>query len=124
VLATFALGTAAGDLTAIELNLGFFASAVLFAVVIAVPALLWRKGWLGEVAAFWAAYVVTRPLGASFADWFGKEHSLSGLGFGDGTVTAVCAVVIVGLVGWVVARGGDVQPPQAAAHPQPLAYES
>ena len=117
VLLTFALGTAAGDLTAIELNLGFFASAILFAVVIAVPALLWWKAGMNEVAAFWAAYVVTRPLGASFADWFGKEHSLSGLGFGDGTVTAVAAVAIVLLVGWVAMRRTDIQRPLTDKQP-------
>jgi uncharacterized membrane-anchored protein len=111
VLATFALGTAAGDLTALSLHLGFFASGLLFVAVIAVPALLWWRAGLNEVAAFWAAYVVTRPLGASFADWFGKEHSLSGLGFGDGSVTAVSAAAIVVLVGWVAVRRTDIQRP-------------
>jgi uncharacterized membrane-anchored protein len=111
VLATFALGTAAGDLTALSLNLGFFASGLLFAAVIAVPALLWWRAGLNEVAAFWAAYVVTRPLGASFADWFGKEHSLSGLGWGDGTVTAAATVVIVLLVAYVAHQRNDVQEP-------------
>src|ERR1700754_3607057 len=75
VLATFALGTAAGDLTAMSLNLGFFGSAVLFAVIIAVPAAAWWRGKLNPITAFWAAYIVTRPLGASFADWFGKPHA-------------------------------------------------
>ena len=74
VLATFALGTAAGDLTAITLNLGFLASVVLFAAVIAVPALAWWRFGSNPVVAFWAAYVVTRPLGASVADWLGKPH--------------------------------------------------
>ncbi len=113
VLLTFALGTAAGDLTAIELHLGFFASAVLFAVVIAVPALLWWRAGLNGVAAFWAAYVVTRPLGASFADWFGKEHSRSGLGYGDGTVTLALTAVIVALVAWLAVRRSDIQRPDA-----------
>ena len=77
VLMTFALGTAAGDLTAISLHLGYLPSAFLFAAVIAVPALLRWRGALNEVAAFWAAYVVTRPLGASVADWLGKpKHAL------------------------------------------------
>lgn len=122
VLLTFALGTAAGDLTAVSMNLGFFASAVLFAVVIAVPAVLWWRFGLNEVAAFWAAYVVTRPLGASFADWFGKGHKLSGLGFGDGTVTLVSAVAIVLLVAWVAVRRNDIQPPlPEPAAPRPAA---
>ncbi|EFC80513.1 DUF347 domain-containing protein, partial [Parafrankia sp. EUN1f] len=65
VLATFALGTAAGDLTADSLRLGYLTSGVLFAVVIALPAIAWRWFGLSEVAAFWCAYVLTRPLGAS-----------------------------------------------------------
>ncbi len=86
VLATFALGTAAGDLTAITLNWGFLPSAILFGAVIAVPLLGWWRFGLNPVVAFWAAYVVTRPLGASFADWFSKPHVNTGLGLGDGTV--------------------------------------
>jgi uncharacterized membrane-anchored protein len=69
VLATFALGTAAGDLTASTLGLGYLASGVLFAATIAVPAIAHRWWGLKPVLAFWAAYVLTRPLGASFADW-------------------------------------------------------
>jgi uncharacterized membrane-anchored protein len=80
VLATFALGTAAGDLTAATMHLGYLDSGILFAGMIAVPFVAWRRFGLGEVAAFWSAYVLTRPLGASFADWFGKEHRLTGLG--------------------------------------------
>src|SRR6201995_662711 len=87
VLATFALGTAAGDLTAYSLNLGFWESALLFGAIIAVPAIGWWRFNLNPTIAFWAAYVVTRPIGASFADWFGKPHSQSGLGLGDGVVS-------------------------------------
>src|SRR5260370_29676555 len=72
VMATFALGTAAGDMTATTFGLGYFSSGVLFAVFIAVPALgYWLVG-LNEILAFWFAYIVTRPLGASFADWMGS----------------------------------------------------
>jgi uncharacterized membrane-anchored protein len=71
VCATFALGTAAGDLTAYTLHLGFLASGILFAVVIAVPAVAHRFARMNAVVAFWFAYIVTRPLGASFADWMG-----------------------------------------------------
>ena len=99
VLATFALGTAAGDLTAISLNLGFFASIVLFGVAIAVPALLWWRGKLNPIVAFWSAYVVTRPLGASIVDWLGKPHAQTGLGLGDGTVSGLALILFVALVG-------------------------
>jgi uncharacterized membrane-anchored protein len=110
VLATFALGTAAGDLTAISLNLGFFDSALLFAAVIAIPAVAWWRGRLNPILAFWAAYVVTRPLGASFADWFGKPHASTGLGLGDGVVSAIALVVFVALVAYVAVTKRDIQP--------------
>jgi uncharacterized membrane-anchored protein len=111
VLLTFALGTALGDLTAVALHLGFLASGVLFAVVIAVPAAAWRAG-ANPVLTFWAAYVVTRPLGASFADWLGKPPSFAGgLGLGDGAVTAVGFLCFVGLVAWVQRTGHGEQAP-------------
>ena len=72
VLATFALGTAVGDLSAFTLHLGYMASAVLYGVLIAVPAIAWWRLRVNAVVAFWAAYVLTRPLGASVADWLGK----------------------------------------------------
>ncbi|WP_456830582.1 COG4705 family protein [Deinococcus sp. UYEF24] len=98
VLCTFALGTAAGDLTAVSLGLGWLASGLLFAGLIAVPAVLARVG-LNSVLAFWWAYVLTRPLGASFADWMALPHSRGGLGAGTGVVTLAMSGVIVLLVG-------------------------
>ncbi|HEY0717457.1 MAG TPA: hypothetical protein VGD68_07550 [Streptosporangiaceae bacterium] len=114
VFATFALGTALGDLTAITLHLGYLGSGIMFAVVIAVPAIAWRLG-ANPVAAFWFAYIVTRPLGASFADYFSKPHSLSGLGFGDLPTTAVFVVAIVALVGYLQATKRDIQPAHGEA---------
>jgi uncharacterized membrane-anchored protein len=109
VLATFALGTAAGDLTAYALNLGFFASIVVFAVLISLPAVgWWRFDW-HPIIAFWAAYIVTRPLGASFADWFSKPTN-GGLGVGDGLVAGVELIVFIGLVTYVARTRLDVQP--------------
>jgi uncharacterized membrane-anchored protein len=59
---------------------------------------------------FWTAYVLTRPLGASIADWLGKPHSVGrGVGFGDGTVTWVALLAIVILVAWVTVTGADTQ---------------
>ncbi len=109
VFATFALGTALGDLTAVTLHLGYLASGVMFAVIIAVPAIAWRAG-LNPVATFWFAYIVTRPLGASFADYFSKAHSLSGVGFGDLPTTAVFVVALVALVGYLQVSQRDAQP--------------
>ena len=101
VLATFALGTAAGDLTATTLRLGYLTSGVLFAVVIAVPAVAHRWLGLGSVAAFWAAYIVTRPLGASFADWAAVPHGRGGENLGYGPVALVSAVAIALMVAYM-----------------------
>ncbi len=107
VMATFALGTAAGDMTAITLGLGYFSSGVLFAVVIAVPALAYRLFGLNEIIAFWFAYIVTRPLGASFADWGGRSRGLGGLGLGTGQVSLGLAIVIIGFVGYLTVTHPD-----------------
>jgi uncharacterized membrane-anchored protein len=119
VLATFALGTAAGDLTAVALGWGFFTSGVLFAVVIAVPLVGWLLFKLNPVVAFWFAYVVTRPLGASFADWMGKPHHIGGgLGWGDGVVAGLATLLIVTLVAYVSVTRKDIQQPGESVPPQ------
>jgi uncharacterized membrane-anchored protein len=118
VLATFALGTAVGDLTAFTIHLGFSASIVLFAVAIAIPGILYWRGVIGGVAAFWAAYVLTRPLGASIADYLGKGTHLSGLGLGDGTVTVAGLVMIAMLVGYLALRDYGVQAPAPTGNGQ------
>ncbi|MGI8715619.1 MAG: COG4705 family protein [Solirubrobacteraceae bacterium] len=115
VLATFALGTAAGDLTAISLHLGWFTSIWLFASVIAIPAVGWWRFDLNPILAFWLAYIVTRPVGASFADYFSKPTN-GGLGLGDGPVSAVAVVIFIGLVAYVAITKRDVQPARHAHH--------
>jgi uncharacterized membrane-anchored protein len=118
VMATFALGTAAGDFTATTLHLGFLASGILFAVAITVPAVAYRWLRLNAIAAFWTAYVLTRPLGASFADWLGVPHSLSGLDLGRGEVSLAGLFLIVCFVGYLMITRRDVPaeagPEQAA----------
>jgi len=115
VLATFALGTATGDLTATSLHLGYFSSGVLFTALFAVPALARMMG-LNAVAAFWWAYVLTRPLGASFADWMGVPHSRGGLAWGTGPVSLTLTVLIAALVAFLASRHRA-----AAAEPAELA---
>jgi uncharacterized membrane-anchored protein len=120
ILATFALGTAVGDLTATTLGLGYLSSGILFAVLIAVVALahLITKLILGAehrhqsrnaVFAFWLAYILTRPLGASFADWMGKSQSAGGLGWGDGPVALVLFIIILGFVGYLGVTKKDIK---------------
>ncbi|MGH2465285.1 MAG: COG4705 family protein [Candidatus Limnocylindrales bacterium] len=98
VLTTFALGTATGDMTATTLRLGYLDSGILFAILFVIPALGYRFSGLNAVIAFWLAYILTRPFGASFADWVGRPQTLSGLGFGTGQVSLVLGVLIVALV--------------------------
>jgi uncharacterized membrane-anchored protein len=109
VIATFAMGTALGDLTAFTLHLGYLTSGLVFAAVIAVPAAgYWLLRW-NAVFCFWFAYVATRPLGASFADWMGKPRSVGGLGWGDGPVVLVLAMAIFCLVAYLAVTRRDVQ---------------
>jgi uncharacterized membrane-anchored protein len=98
VLATFALGTAVGDLTARTWGLGFLVAGVMFAILITLPGIASRWLGLNSVLAFWVAYVLTRPLGASFADWMGSPVKRGGLGMGSVLVTICWTVAIVGFV--------------------------
>ncbi len=113
VFATFALGTALGDYTAIALNLGYLSSGILFGIAILIPAAAWRLG-LNGIAAFWMAYVVTRPLGASFADYISKPRNQSGIGFSDGPTALVLTVAVVALVGYLHHARPDIQQPPRA----------
>jgi uncharacterized membrane-anchored protein len=117
VFATFALGTALGDLTATPLGLGYLASGFLFGGIILIPAVARMAFGLNEVVAFWFAYVVTRPLGASFADYFSKSPSISGLGFGDGPTAAVFTAAVFVLVAYLAVTRRDIQ------HPTPSPQE-
>lgn len=114
VFATFALGTALGDFTATSLNLGYLASGILFGIVILLPAVAWRRFGLNPVAAFWASYVVTRPLGASFADYISKPRNISGINFGDGSTAVVFALAVLVLVAYLAIARPDIQRPTAA----------
>ena len=93
MVTTFAHGTSAGDMTASTIRLGYLASGILFGALIAATAVTYfatnklstkdyGQDYINSVAAFWLAYILTRPLGASFADGAGKEPRLGGLGRG------------------------------------------
>ncbi|WP_211879571.1 COG4705 family protein [Pseudarthrobacter albicanus] len=117
VMTTFALGTAAGDLTAMTLQLGYLPSAVLFAVIIAIPAIGYRRLGLNAVLGFWFAYVTTRPLGASVADWMAVSPARGGLDWGSGPVSLGWAVAILGFVAYLAITGKDVQRDDVSAGP-------
>jgi uncharacterized membrane-anchored protein len=89
----------------------------MFTVIFAIPGVLhWRFG-LNSVVAFWSAYVVTRPLGASYADWLAVPKSVSGLGFGRGPVAIVLTIPIVALVAYLAVTRRDVEQPDASPPP-------
>ena len=74
-------------MTATTFHLGYFVSGVFFTILIAIPAVAHRWFGLNAIFAFWFAYIVTRPLGASYADWLGVSHARGGLNWGSGSVS-------------------------------------
>ncbi len=98
ILFTFALGTAAGDLLAESVALGYVNSGLLFAAAIAVIVVAYYGFRLNAVLAFWLAYILTRPLGASVGDYLSQPLSNHGLGLGTVMTSAVFLTAILGLV--------------------------
>ncbi|QYF74372.1 hypothetical protein [Cryobacterium sp. PAMC25264] len=126
VVGTFALGTAVGDYFAVGLGLGYVSSVLLFAALILIPAAGYRWWGFGGVFAFWFAYVLTRPLGASVADGLGKPQAEGGTGIGSGWVSLAFVAVMIVLVGWAQVRDRYFSPAATAgdsARPEHRAYE-
>ncbi|HEV7595228.1 MAG TPA: hypothetical protein VGO33_09530 [Gemmatimonadaceae bacterium] len=98
ILFTFSLGTSAGDLLSERLGLGYALSGVMFGAAIAVIYGAYRFGWMNEVLAFWLAYILTRPLGASMGDLLTAPKTDGGLGLGTIPVSVVFLLIIVALV--------------------------
>lgn len=98
ILFTFALGTAAGDLVAEGLNLGYWLSALIFAVLIGAVTIAHYRFKLNAVLAFWIAYILTRPFGASLGDYLSQPLDAGGLGLGTMTTSVIFLVIILVLV--------------------------
>jgi len=105
ITATFAFGTALGDLTASTFDLGYLTSGIMFAILFMLPVLGFVVLRLNAIAMFWTAYVLTRPLGASFADYLGMPHVRGGLAWGPGRVALFFSAFF--LVGVLVLAGID-----------------
>lgn len=119
ILFTFALGTAAGDLLAERLNVGYLNSALLFGALIAVITIAHYaiRGVLtaehsrqstNAVLAFWLAYILTRPLGASIGDLLSQAHEKGGFGLGTIATSAIFLASILGLVIYLAISKRDV----------------
>jgi uncharacterized membrane-anchored protein len=98
ILFTFALGTAGGDLLAEKLSLGYWKSALLFGSLIGLVAFAWRFLGLNPVLSFWAAYILTRPLGASIGDYLSQPKDEGGLGLGTTVTSFIFLSAILGVV--------------------------
>ena len=98
ILLTFALGTSAGDLAAEGLGLGYLQAGLAYAAVIAIVAVTYYGFRLNGILAFWLTYILTRPMGASFGDYFSQTHSNGGLGLG----TTVTSLVFLGCIAAII----------------------
>ena len=107
ILFTFALGTAAGDLVAEKLNLGYFISALVFGGIITVIAVAHLRFKLNAILAFWLAYILTRPLGASLGDYLSQPADKGGLGLGTVITSIIFLAAIVGTVIYLTATKRD-----------------
>lgn len=101
ILFTFALGTAAGDLLAESAGLGYILSALIFGAVIALVTMGFYGFRLNGILAFWLAYIITRPLGASMGDYLTQPVSAGGLDLGTPGTSAVFLLSIIGLVAYL-----------------------
>lgn len=108
ILFTFALGTAAGDLVAEKLGLGYLVSLLIVGGLIGVVAIAHFRFKLNEILAFWMVYVMTRPLGASLGDYLSQPQKAGGLGLGTTKTSVIFLVAILGLVIYLAVTKRDV----------------
>ena len=116
ILFTFALGTAAGDLVAESMKLGYLNSTLIFGAGIALVTLVYFVFKRGPILAFWITYILTRPFGASFGDLLSQPKGNGGLGLGTVGTSVIFLTVIVGLIVYVTAaqrRGAALTPGEA-----------
>ncbi|MEA2689608.1 MAG: hypothetical protein QOD51_2215 [Candidatus Eremiobacteraeota bacterium] len=110
ILFTFALGTSAGDFLAETSGLGYGLAALTFAGMIALTALAYYAFKINGVLAFWIAYVLTRPLGASMGDLLSQTRHDGGLGLGTTATSAIFLTVIVAMVAYLTITRKDFVP--------------
>jgi uncharacterized membrane-anchored protein len=117
-LFTFALGTAAGDLLAEKVNLGYWQSAVVFGAAIGLVFFAHRVLRLNAILAFWLAYILTRPFGASLGDYLSQPRADAGLSLGTTVTSAIFLLAIASVVTFLsITKKDRIEGP--AAHPAP-----
>jgi len=114
IFVTFALGTAVGDLVSEGLGVGYLRTGLLMGALIALVTLGWRLG-LNAILAFWIAYILTRPLGASIGDLMAQTPDNGGLGLGTTTTSLILLALIVGVITYLSIRKPDVIPVSESA---------
>ena len=119
VLFTFALGTAAGDLLAEKIAIGYWKSALIFGGAIAVIYLLHRALGLNAILAFWLAYILTRPFGASIGDELSQARADGGLGLGTTVTSVIFLTAIAATVAYLTVTKRD-----RIEGPQPLSGQA
>ncbi len=107
ILFTFALGTAAGDLVAEDFYLGYLTSVVVFSALLGLVILAYAYARLNAVLAFWIAYILTRPLGASIGDYLSQGRDAGGLALNAVTINAIFLVTILALVAYLTVTRCD-----------------
>jgi uncharacterized membrane-anchored protein len=118
VLFTFALGTAAGDLVAERFSIGYGPSALIFAGLIAVVYFAHVKLDMNAVLAFWIAYILTRPLGASIGDFMSQPKDAGGLALGTTVTSAIFLLTILAVVVYLTRTKADrIEGREPAASP-------
>lgn len=118
ILFTFALGTAVGDLYSEELGLGYLHTGIIVAGIIASVFLAWKFFKLDAVLAFWAAYIFTRPLGASLGDYLSQSQKYGGLGLGATITSVIFLLAILGIIIFLVVTKCDIVPKSETLSPK------
>ncbi|MDQ2719859.1 MAG: hypothetical protein M3Z26_08900 [Bacteroidota bacterium] len=108
ILFTFALGTAAGDLMAESLQLGYWLSGLIFAAMIGLVFVAYKYLKLNAILAFWIAYILTRPLGASIGDFLSQPQKNGGLGLGTAITSGIFLTAILVTVIYLTITKKDV----------------
>lgn len=119
VFATFALGTAAGDFTATNIGLSYFPSFLLFGGIILIPLVLRYWFDMNSIFCFWFAYTITRPFGASWADWNDQPARTGGLNLGQIPTAIYLGVIVIGLVAYMQSRQVGCRPARVRPHVEP-----